>query len=115
MNMPNKVNKLVERLLGEVKHPNDHTEDFPRGRHVSAEHFYKILPIGGVEPQEGDTHVEATVREVLQLGVDGMEDLLVAGAADIESNQEELTNFDAPAFVGHLRAAAAVLQNATGA
>jgi len=71
--------------------------------------------VKGVEAEAGDTHNETTIREVLQLGVDGLEMMFTSLADDIESNQEELANFDAPALVGHLRAAAEVLRNSTGA
>lgn len=112
------VKTLVTKLLdGDAQPGYDVPRDEPRDEYPEdfPHDHMRPRPIRGVEPQEDDTRIETTVREVLQLGIDGMEDLLTAVAADIEANQEELTNFDAPAFVSHLRAAVGVLQNSTGA
>jgi hypothetical protein len=60
-------------------------------------------------------HIENTISEVLQLNVEGLEELFTALAADIGENVDELDNFDARQLVIHLRACAEIMRNATGA
>jgi len=61
------------------------------------------------------TFNESTTRDVLQMDIGGLEEMLTTLSTEIKSNAKQLTNFDANAFAKHLKAAAKVLQNATGA
>jgi hypothetical protein len=107
-----KASEVVDRLLGENEGGRGH---WNVAGQVAAMDQGESKPISGVEAEEGDTHVETTVREVLQLGVDGLYELFFALANEIESNQDELTNFDAPQLVQHLKACKQIMAKATGA